>query len=52
MNNEIIIEYKIIDNEKIIKIFGKEFVENNKDKCLLISKNKKNNLEEKIYIGD
>ena len=50
MNNEMIIEYKIIDNEKIIKIFGTKFVQHNKDKCKLISKNKEFNLLEKINV--
>ena len=32
-------EYKISQNEDMIKIFGETFVQNNKDKCLIIYRN-------------
>jgi len=57
--NEINITYKI-NNEEKIKIFGRKFVENNKDKCKIIYDNKeyelveeleiKNNIESKLNI--
>ena len=48
-NNELII-YKT-ENENKIKIFGKKFVSNNKDKCKIIYKNKKYELKEELYIN-
>ena len=39
-NNEITIEYKIKELNKI-KLFGSKFIENNKDKCKIIKENKK-----------
>ena len=35
MKNEIIIIYNIDNNNNQIRIFGNNFVENNKDKCLI-----------------
>ena len=47
--NEITIRYQInYDNDKDIKIFGNDFVENNKEKCFLIINNKKHDLCEYI----
>ena len=47
--NLITIIYKKIDNENNIRIFGKEFVENNKDNCKIIIKKKEYRLRE--YFG-
>ena len=44
--NEIDIIYNIPNNENEIKIFGKEFVENNKDLCKIIYDNKEYNISE------
>ena len=38
-NNQITIKYKINKDENKIKIFGKNFVENNKEKCKIICNN-------------
>ena len=38
--NEISIKYLIKKDDKKINIFGKKFVENNKDKCKYIYENK------------
>jgi len=35
-NNEIDIIYKIEDNDEEVKIFGSEFVKNNKNNCQII----------------
>ena len=48
-NNEINIEYNI-ENENDIHIFGKKFVENNKDKCKIIFENKEYELNEYFKI--
>ena len=49
INNIITIKYKININE--VKIFGKEFVNNNKDNCLILYKNKKYHLTEFLLIN-
>ena len=41
IKKEINIIYKITKNDKNIKLFGKEFVENNKENCYLLINNKK-----------
>ena len=46
LNNQILIEYLINNNEKEIKIFGYEFVKNNKDKCIIIYQNNEYDLNE------
>ena len=48
-NDEIIINYNIIE-EKEIKLFGKIFVENNKDNCKIIIEDKEYELIEKYKI--
>ena len=50
--NEIIIKYNINKNDEKIKIFGEKFVENNKDKCNIIYKEKKYELSEYFDIQD
>ena len=54
MNNkasdEITLIYKKIDNENKIRIFGKEFVENNRNKCNIIYKGKNYKLEQYFEI--
>ena len=39
-------------NEKKLKIFGKEFVKNNKDKCIIIYRNKRYKLSEYLEIDN
>ena len=41
IKNEINIIYNIKDDKKKIRIFGKEFVENNKNNCYLLINNEK-----------
>ena len=50
--NEIDLIYNIQNNEKEIKIFGKLFVENNKDLCKIIYNNKESDLTEKFDCKD
>jgi len=50
-NNEINITYNI-ENENRIRIFGEEFVQNNKDKCKIIFENDELELNEYFYIKD
>jgi len=45
--NKLIIEYKFFGNGEI-NIFGKHFVEKNKDNCEIIFNNKKEELKDKI----
>ena len=45
-----ILEY-FIENKKIIKIFGNEFIEENKNKCRIIINNKENELKNYITIN-
>jgi len=49
--NQIDIIYEINKEESKLKIFGKEFVENNK-KCLMMIDNKINELKENLIIND
>jgi len=51
-NNEINIIYNNIRNENSIHIFGKKFVENNKDKCKIEFENKEYELKEYFNIKD
>ena len=39
MTNEMAIKYKYDSNDKIIKLFDKKFVENNKANCILVINN-------------
>ena len=48
--NEINIIYKIKDKEKKVKIFGSEFVKNNKNKCQIIYGDKEYELNEYFNI--
>jgi len=50
-NNKINITYNI-ENENRIRIFGEEFVQNNKDKCKIIFENDELELNEYFYIKD
>ena len=49
--NEITIKYKIKEDDEI-KLFGKEFIKNNKDKCKIIIENKEENIIEYIKINE
>ena len=49
-NNEINIIYKIKDNDKRVKIFGSEFVKNNKNNCEIIYEDKEYELNEYFNI--
>ena len=46
---EITIHYKIEKNDKEIKLFGEEFVNNNKDNCKIIINEKEYDLVEKYH---
>ena len=50
--NEITIIYKIKGNEVGIKLFGEEFIKNNKDKCKIIIENKEQDIVEYIKINE
>ena len=50
--DEIIIRYKINKNEKKIKIFDCDFIENNRDKCKIIYQGKEYKIKEKWDIDD
>ena len=49
-NNEINIIYKIKENDKKVKIFGSEFVKNNKNNCEIIYEDKEYELNEYFNI--
>ena len=49
--NEITILYKINKGDKRIKIFGRKFIENNKDKCKIIINNKEQEICEYLDIN-
>ena len=51
-NNQIKLIYSIKDNQKTKKIFGKNFVKRNKDKCYIIYKEQKYNLTEYFDVPD
>ena len=51
-HNKMVLEYKLIDNSDIIKIFGTTFVNINKEKCFLFINNKILELNENINIKD
>ena len=57
-SNQIKIEYQVDDDdeeeeeEEKIKIFGKKFVRNNKNKCYILYEGKKNNLVEFFNVGN
>ena len=44
------IRYKLFDNYKIIKLFGEEFVKNNKERCKMIINNKEEEICEYLDI--
>jgi len=48
--NRLIIEYKF-PGKREINIFGKHFVENNKDKCEIVFNNKKEELKDKLSLN-
>jgi len=48
--DEIIIRYKINKDEKEINIFGRDFINNNKDKCKIIYNEKEYEIKEKWKI--
>ena len=48
--NSITLQYKIKKGEKKLKIFGEDFVKNNKDNCQIILENKEHELSEYIDI--
>ena len=50
--DEIIIRYKINKNEKEIKIFDNNFINNNKNKCKIIYEGKEYEIKEKFNIDD
>ena len=45
-------ELELVPDEKVIKIFGNNFVENNKDKCIIIYKNRAFSLREYFSTKD
>ena len=49
-NNEIIIKYKVDKSSENIRIFGKEFVKNNKGKCIILYESEECELKEEFYI--
>ena len=51
LKNYIIIKYKIKEKDKNIKIFGKDFVENNYDKCKILFNKKEYELSKNIDIN-
>ena len=48
MNQEIIIRYKILNNKKI-KIFGEQFIKNNKKNCKIIINNENKEITEYYF---
>ena len=50
--SEINIIYDIKRNEKYIKLFGSDFVRNNKNICKMIINNKEYEIREKYYINN
>ena len=50
INNEINIIYNVSKTDDKIKIFGKEFVKNNKNKCKIIFENKEYDLQEEFKL--
>ena len=50
INEEIKIIYKVSKGDNVVKIFGKNFVKNNINNCVLIYENKELKLQEKIKI--
>ena len=48
-NEEIEIIYKQNNNERKVRIFGSTFVDNNKNKCEIIYKNKQYDLKEYLF---
>ena len=51
-HNKMVLEYKLIDNSDIIKIFGITFVNKNKENCFLFINNKILELNDNINIKD
>ena len=52
LQNCILIKYKIKEFDKSIKIFGKDFIENNCEKCKIINNKKEYELSEYIKLND
>ena len=52
VHNEITIIYKINKGKNNIKLFEKKFIENNKNKCKFIYKNKEYDLQEYLNIDN
>ena len=52
IKNDLLIRYKIKENEKNLKIFHQKFVENNKNHCKIIYDNIENELSEYINIDN
>ena len=50
LENEIIIKYKINEDDKFIKLFGSNFVDNNKNNCKLIINNEEKELCEYLDV--
>ena len=50
--NTIKIIYKVEDSDNEVKIFGKEFVENNKSFCKIINDGKEEELKEKLIVNN
>ena len=48
--NEITIQYDVKNNDKI-KLFGKKFIENNKNNCKIIVENKEQDISECIIVN-
>ena len=51
-NDKIILKYKIDKNNNSIKIFGHEFVKNNKDKCKIIFEEKEDDLKTNLEVSN
>ena len=49
-NDEILLKYNIVKHKEKIKIFDSDFINNNKDKCKFIYKEKEYELQEYLYI--
>ena len=50
--NEITLIYKIKEGDNTIKLFGSDFIKNNKNNCYLLIDNKKYELLEKFYLNN
>ena len=50
LNNQITIEYLVNNEDKETRIFGKKFVENNENKCIIICQDDEFDLTEKFEL--